>query len=72
MPDSYFFLLFCILCRLCKEDNPKNDCPCINLTYLLRIPKMNGFCLECHLILKKCWFEVGQSKFKHPVFNQKI
>ena len=28
---------------------------------------MNGFCLECHFILKKCWFEVGQSMFKHPV-----
>ena len=30
---------------------------------------MNGFCLECHLILKKCWFEVGQSEFKHPVLT---
>jgi len=28
---------------------------------------MNGFCLECHFVLKNCWFEVGQSKFKHPV-----
>ena len=28
---------------------------------------MNGFCLECQFILEKCWFEVGQSKFKHPV-----
>ena len=34
---------------------------------LLRIPKINGFCLECNFFLKKCWFEVGQSKFKHPV-----
>ena len=34
---------------------------------LLRIPKMGGFCLECNFVLKKCWFEVGQSMFKHPV-----
>ena len=34
---------------------------------LLRIPKMNGFSLECHFILKKYWFEVGQREFKHPV-----
>ena len=29
---------------------------------------MNGFYLECHFILRKCWFEVGQSEFKHPVY----
>ena len=34
---------------------------------LLRIPKMNGFCLECNFVLKKCWFEVWQIVFKHPV-----
>ena len=28
---------------------------------------MNGFYLECHFILRKCWFEVGQNEFKHPV-----
>ena len=33
---------------------------------------MNGFCLECHLILKKCWFEVGQSEFKHPVYDKQF
>ena len=37
---------------------------------LLRIPKINAFCLECHFNLKKSWFEVGQSKFKHPVCLQ--
>ena len=31
------------------------------------IPKINGFYIECHFIIKICWFEVGQSKFKHPV-----
>ena len=39
---------------------------------ILSIPKMNGFCWECHFILKKCWFEVGQSEFKHPVFPRNI
>ena len=34
---------------------------------LLRIPKINGFCLECNFVLKKCWFEVWQILFKHPV-----
>ena len=34
---------------------------------LLRIPKINAFCLECHFNLKISWFEVGQSMFKHPV-----
>ena len=34
---------------------------------LLRITKMNGFCLECNFVLKKCWFEVWQIVFKHPV-----
>ena len=38
---------------------------------LLRIPKINGFCLECHFFFKKCWFEVGQSEFKHPVLHYK-
>ena len=34
---------------------------------LHRIPKMNGFCLECNFVLKKCWFELWQIVFKHPV-----
>jgi hypothetical protein len=38
----------------------------------LRIPKLIGFCLECHFIIKICWFEVGQSEFKHPVDIAKI
>ena len=31
---------------------------------------MNGFCLACHFIFKNCWFEVGQSEFKHPVYKK--
>ena len=37
------------------------------LPYLLRIPNINGFCLECYLNLKKCSFEVWQIVFKNPV-----
>ena len=39
---------------------------------LLRIPKMNGFCLECNFVRKKCWFEVWQIVFKHPVYGPSL
>ena len=37
--------------RLCKECNPKIDCPCINLPYS-ESPKMNDFLLRMLFILK--------------------
>ena len=51
------------LYRKCKEDNPKVDCPWINLPY----SKNQWFLLRMSFYPKKCWFEVGQSEFKHPV-----
>ena len=47
-------------CRGCVQNNDKNLW-IMHKPPLFRIPKIIGFCLECHFNLKNCRFEVGQA-----------